>query len=561
MRLKRSLFLNIVLAALVASAILFFYQKGLLKRAELAALDSSFRLRGSLTCNPHIVIIEVTDSDILENGRWPWPRSWHAALVNALNDLGAKFIYFDIIFSENSIEKDDALLEEAIKSSKKVYLPFVFQGNSFNINNALLPIPRFLPYVKGMGAINISPDMDGALRRIPLVFWDKENLNLHIALRIAMDYADLKIKEIKSGHLLLTDSKREVEIPFIEKNTLLVNWTGKWQNTFKHYSYLEVLAAYKDFLEHKKPRINLEDFKDSICIVGVTAIGLYDIKPVPLEPEYPAIGIISNTISDILDRKFISTPPERFNIFLLYLLSLIPAFIVFGEKPLRETLLAFLVAGVYFGINFMLFKTGFMLELFLPLFGLFASYFTVETYNFFRISKERQTFFRMSVTDGLTGLYNIRYFKMLLETEIMLAKADIGKKFCLVMGDVDHFKHFNDTYGHQAGDLVLKEVANALKSSVRSSDIVARYGGEEMIVLLRGSSLKDGLIVAEKIRQNVENFLVKDRGNVYKITLSLGVAVYRPRDRVDKVIKRADDALYHSKQAGRNRVSSLEESS
>ena len=274
--------------------------------------------------------------------------------------------------------------------------------------------------------------------------------------------------------IILSNPKREIKIPLSEKNIMLINWPGEWQNTFKHYSFLEVLAGYKDFFDQKKPKINITDFKDSLCLVAVTAIGLYDIRSVPLQPEYPGIGIVATSVSNIIDKNFLFDPPDGVNTLLLYILTLMPAFLIFGEKPLRETVFVFLMCGVYFMANFLFFKNGLMLHLATPLLGLFASYLTVETYNFVRVSMERQNFFKMSIVDGLTGLFNIRYFKMLLETEFMLAEPDPNKKFSIVMMDIDHFKHFNDTYGHQVGDLVLKEVANVLKASVRSLDIVAR---------------------------------------------------------------------------------------
>jgi diguanylate cyclase (GGDEF)-like protein len=165
----------------------------------------------------------------------------------------------------------------------------------------------------------------------------------------------------------------------------------------------------------------------------------------------------------------------------------------------------------------------------------------------------------MSVTDGLTGLFNIRYFKMLLETELMTAKSDPNKKFSVIMTDADHFKKFNDTYGHQVGDLVLKSLSTVLKSSVRGMDIVARYGGEEMIILLRGSSLKDGLGIAEKVRRNTESCIVRDEKSSYKVTISVGISTFRPDDTVDTIVKRADDGLYKAKEGGRNRVATVEE--
>ena len=149
---------------------------------------------------------------------------------------------------------------------------------------------------------------------------------------------------------------------------------------------------------------------------------------------------------------------------------------------------------------------------------------------------------------------------MILKAECIMAKTEANKRFCVVMSDVDHFKHFNDTYGHQVGDVVLKEVANALRESIRSSDVVARYGGEEMIVLLRGASLENGLVVAEKLRKSVEEHSVKDKDNTHKVTISLGVASFKSKDTEETVIKRADDGLYKAKEEGRNRTYTIENS-
>lgn len=554
MRLKKSFLVNIVLALVVVTLVLAISQRGLLKRLELSGTDFSFFLRGPASYHPNIIIIEITDSDITGIGRWPWKRSWLAAIAKTLSDLGAKYIYFDIILSEASTEEDDALFQEVLKATKKVYLPFVFQESSFDIKNAFLPLERFSPHLKGTGSVNIYPDIDGNTRRIPLVFPANDKLYPHIALQIAMDYSGLKIEEVKNHSLLLSDSLETIKIPLTEDDKMLINWTGKWSDTFKHYRFLDVLAGYQDLIENKEPRINLNDFKDSICLVALTAIGLYDIKTVPLQPEYPGIGIIATTISNILDKKPLYVIPSWVSILIFYLLALAPAFLIFGEKPLRETAYVILIGGVYFTINFFLFKNGVVLNLFSPLLGLFISYFTVETYNFVRVSVERKAFFKMSVTDGLTGLHNISYFKMLLETEIRLTKFEPDKKFSIIMCDVDHFKNFNDTYGHQIGDLVLKEVAGALNNSVRSSDIVARYGGEEMIILLKGSSLNSALSIAEKVRSNVENRVIKSNDKTYKVTISLGVSDFKMNDTLEKIIKRADEGLYKAKESGRNRV-------
>jgi diguanylate cyclase (GGDEF)-like protein len=559
LKIRRIFLLNTAFALFAASVIFSLSQSGFLSRLELFGLDLSFRLRSALPVHPKIVIIEITDSDIAKIGRWPWKRSWLAAMTQALSKFGAKYVYFDIILSEASTDEDDALLEEAIKVNKNVYLPFVFQFPSYDLKNAITPLKGFSLYLKGTGATNVYPDIDGSLRKLPILFGTKEKSYPHIALKLAMDYLGLKIKETKANEILLSGAKEEIRIPLVEKNKMLINWLGKWRHTFKHYGFLQVLNGYKDYLDKKTPTINLDDFKDSICLVGITAIGLYDINSVPLEPEYPGIGIIATAINNILKKDFLYYPPSWINILILYLLSLIPAFLIRGEKPFRETLFVFLVTGSYFLINQILFRNGISLDLSFHLSGILTSSLVVGTYNFFRVAVERQSFFKMSITDGLTGLYNIGYFKLLLDAEVNLAKQNPTKKFSIVMADIDYFKKFNDTYGHQVGDLVLKEVAGVLKNSLRASDVVARYGGEEMIVLLWGSPLKEALIIAEKIRKNIENHIVHDQQKIYKITVSFGVAAYKPEDNIETLIKRADDGLYKAKQSGRNRACCLEE--
>lgn len=561
LKISKSFVVSISLALLTCVFIFWASNKETLKRLELSSLDFSFRVRSATHFNPKIIIVEISEGDIARIGQWPWKRSWHAVLTSALTDMGAKAIYFDIIFSEPSaLPEDDAVFADAIKRSKRVYLPFAFQPPSIKIEDAIRPVPAFSESLKGSGAINIYPDLDGVLRRIPLVFPSDKTTYYHSSLLIARDYLNMPKIEFDDSSARISNNDSAIRIPFSAgSNQMLIDWAGRWEKTFKHYSYLQILAAYKDMKDGRAPSVDLSDFKDSICLIGITATGLYDIKPIPLQPEYPGIGVMANSINDILSQKFTREINHGFNILALVILTLLPALLIHGERPLSEAM-SVLAAGIaYFLINQALFRSGLRMHLFTPLFGLLSSYVITSTYSFVRISMERQRFFKMSVTDGLTGLYNIRYFKMLLETELALARTDANKRFSIVMSDVDHFKHFNDTYGHQVGDIVLKSVSTVLKNSVRNLDIVSRYGGEEMILLLRGSNLKDAYHVAEKIRKNIESCIVKDQSQNYKVTISIGVSTFADGDTVDSVIKRADDALYVAKKSGRNRVCTSED--
>ena len=155
-----------------------------------------------------------------------------------------------------------------------------------------------------------------------------------------------------------------------------------------------------------------------------------------------------------------------------------------------------------------------------------------------------------AITDGLTGLNNHRRFQEFLEQEFAIARRN-GSSLSLIILDVDNFKKFNDEFGHQAGDQVLKGVAQALQSAARESDFVARYGGEEFVIVLPGTDYEHSILAAERFRQVIEAC----EWPFQSVTASLGVATLSDsiRDR-EKLIAIADSALYTAKRNGRNRV-------
>ncbi len=171
------------------------------------------------------------------------------------------------------------------------------------------------------------------------------------------------------------------------------------------------------------------------------------------------------------------------------------------------------------------------------------------------LKRSNELLLEISNTDPLTGLHNRRHLMEMLDKEFQRARR---KKWVLslIMIDIDHFKHVNDTYGHQNGDLVLAEVAHHLLQELRSYDVAARYGGEEFIVVLPESSRDESLHVAEKIRLAIQRIVFTDELRNLIVTVSLGVAIYPSTkvDCIDSLIRQADDALYRAKRNGRNRV-------
>ncbi len=153
--------------------------------------------------------------------------------------------------------------------------------------------------------------------------------------------------------------------------------------------------------------------------------------------------------------------------------------------------------------------------------------------------------YRMALTDALTGLYNHRAYK---------ERVDTLAQYVLLVIDIDHFKKLNDTHGHLIGDKVLVALGNIIKLSIRSGDLAFRYGGEEFVVLLPGTTAQIGLKIAERLRQKVAEFAFEGEQGPIHITVSIGVSMRKPGMSSQVVFEQADRALYRAKQLGRNNV-------
>jgi diguanylate cyclase (GGDEF)-like protein len=158
--------------------------------------------------------------------------------------------------------------------------------------------------------------------------------------------------------------------------------------------------------------------------------------------------------------------------------------------------------------------------------------------------------------DGLTEINNHRFFQNFLDSEINRCIRN-DRSLGLLLADIDHFKKFNDTYGHQTGDFILKEFSRIAKEVIREYDLIARYGGEEFVFVLPETDQEEAVTVADKIRKTIEEYPFDDGDKTYHVTVSIGVAGCRPAQesfKKDDFIKAADEALYEAKNKGRNQV-------
>jgi diguanylate cyclase (GGDEF)-like protein len=169
----------------------------------------------------------------------------------------------------------------------------------------------------------------------------------------------------------------------------------------------------------------------------------------------------------------------------------------------------------------------------------------VEKHFLFSGNEEREFLVDLAVRDGLTGLFNRRYFNELIVVEVNRLKRSPAS-VSLLMLDIDNFKNYNDAQGHPAGDVLLKDAAKVFKNSVRPSDVVCRYGGEEFIIILSQTDKMAAKIVAERLRVQVELYL--------PTTVSIGIAsIPEDAQEVSALIEKADSALYQAKKSGKNK--------
>ncbi len=160
---------------------------------------------------------------------------------------------------------------------------------------------------------------------------------------------------------------------------------------------------------------------------------------------------------------------------------------------------------------------------------------------------------KKSILDPLTGCYNKKEITILLE-RFLKEFLRYSNPLSVLMGDIDHFKRVNDTYGHLAGDFVLKEVSKTIKSSIRDSDACGRFGGEEFLILLPNTKLIGAMKLAERIKENVKNKEFIFEHKKIKVTISIGITSASKSDSVFSLIERVDEALYEAKRKGRDRI-------
>lgn len=555
--------------------------------------NRTFDLRQSLLAqsgykkvNKDIVIITIDDASyeylLGKYGEWPIPRDVYAQLINYLEKQKPSAIAFDLMFIKSLKSKTnaDAALVNAIKNYDNVYTSMNFDDQDFAIRKPVdLPkyltrevkndsrinfsdvtftncrsiLPQILNSTHNVGIINVSRSDDGILRKVPPFMVYKGSIYPHLSLLVGLKY--LKDNEKLNVDNFYIDKKNSLElktrtIPIDKDGGAILNWYGP-AGTFTHIPLYKVI----DSMHGKK---NLDyNFKNKIIYIGTTAVSLYDTKTVPVDKLYPGVEVHATYINNLIDNNFIKKTPKLVNVLVSIALGLFVGIIVVRTASTAIALFATLFAAFgYITLTYYLMKFfNLWLEIVLPLSVILFVFIAAYIIKYLLKSRDFEHQYKLATTDGLTELYNHRYFQEQMIQQVENCKR-YNTNFSLILIDIDFFKKFNDTFGHQSGDAVLRQVAQKLKRNIRSTDIACRYGGEEMSIILANTDKNEAIITAQKICQTIAEKpfkLANDKES--NVTISLGVASF-PQDGETPadLIAKADERLYKAKNNGRNQV-------
>lgn len=390
------------LLPVVIVILLSFLFPGIFRDWEAKTLDYRFQFRGNIETHPKIILIDCDDPSMAKLGRWPWKRDIHARVIDKLKSYGAEVIAYDILFSYPATENEDLALSRSTLSAGNLIYPVGAELGSamqpegtwhltkkssinnvtdkndfFFVTDALFPFQELINNSAGLGHIASHRDDDGSIRRVPLLVQKNERLFPAFALTAILQY--LKVSKeniiIKPGNEILLKNavfpdegvEKSYHIPINNRGEMLINYAGPWTETFQHISFI-------DLYENKHPEKDLKElFKNALVIVSNSATG-FDIKPVPIEKDFPGGGIHANIANTILTQNFIKYPSAFTNILILFIISILCVNLVYNKCWQVQLLISFSLWIGYLFLSFFLFSSaGVAMEILRPTFTIFMS--------------------------------------------------------------------------------------------------------------------------------------------------------------------------------------------
>lgn len=586
-------YLLLVLASLLIGFVLL-QNNNTLKNVIVSFFDvaenRSFDYRQSLQVihkrplpNKDIVIIAIDDASLEslwdKYGEWPIPRNVYADMINYLETQNPQSIIFDLLFikSMRTVEGADKYLTETMNKYNNIYTGMNFDdqpedvrkpiglpdrltvdiNNESNVNviakykNCRAILPSLLNGKVNVGIVSMVRNSDGIIRNVDPLIMYKDKYYPFMSFKAGADYLLQKpVKNFtvdKNSNLLVGSTK----VPLTKDGRAILNWYGPSETH-------TVIPMYKIINEMNGGVKSGFDFKDKIILVGTTAMSLHDTKSVPIQDEvYPGVEIHATFLNNMLDNNFIKRTELFTNtLIIMAVIAIVGAIVMLSSSTLFAFLSTTLFAIAYLFISYYVMELyNLWVPVVLPFMAIMTAFALSFLAKYLMKSKDFEYQYKLATIDGLTELYNHRYFQDTLRKQIEISRR-YNQHFSLIIADIDFFKKFNDTYGHQAGDAVLRQVAQILKKNSRTTDYVCRYGGEEMSIILPNTTAEEALNNANRICRAVsEKPFQLTPVDSAKVTISLGVATFPDNaDSPQDLIEWADKGLYYAKEHGRNQV-------
>lgn len=553
----------------------------------------TFDLRQNVLINNHakahndnIVIVAIDDASyeyILDNyGEWPLTRDVYAKLVGYLETQHPQSVAFDLMFvkSMKSLPQADLALVNSFKKYDNLYTAMNFDNQpedlripptlpeklAVNLNNnggkvdftaqtytnCRSILPAILDATSNVGMINVSRAEDGILRRMPVFLSYQGKFYPQLGLKVGLNYLKNMDNTVDNNFVIdgnyLKLGNRKIYLD--DNGNAILNWYGS-AGTYEYIPLYKLIKIAKGELK------NEYDFNNKIVYFGTTASSLFDIKTVPVSRIYPGVEVQATYVNNIIDNNFIKKMSKPVTVVAGVILALLTGLIImnissaFVSSLTSLSLYVLYVLGAYWSMKYF----NLWVDIVYPMLLALTAFISAYIVKYFITSRDFEHQYKLATTDGLTELYNHRYFQEQMKSNVENSKR-YGNEFSMIILDIDFFKKFNDTYGHQSGDAVLRQVAQTLKKSVRATDIACRYGGEEMSIILPNTGKNVAHSTAEKICERVSSNKFKLQGDKeVSVTISLGVSTY-PHDgqTPSELIEAADKRLYNAKNNGRNQV-------
>ena len=538
---------------------------GLFQNIEWLTLDLWFRLRPIEPRESRITVVTISESDLRQLRQWPISDSILSELITKISQQKPRAIGLDL-YRDFPVEPGTEKLESVFGNTPNII------GVEKAIGEQVSP-PPILKKKQQVALADLLIDSDGKVRRGLLsARVESGEVKLGLATRLALMYLAEEGVELKTVKNTQKRSLGKTVFTPLQGNDggyvrtdrggfqILLNFRGT-EDSFNQVSILDVL-------NEKIPPSLLQD---QLVLVGSIAPSLNDLFPTPYseaESEYlPGVFIHANLASQIIAQaldgrtslKTVSEPLEWIWILIWTGTGAIFTWKVLNRNSLLKrdvlslirstTVCLILPEAILLGSSYLLFLSGWWLPVITAGFSLIFSTITVSGYY-------NQSQKKLVYIDGLTQIPNRRYFDLFLEQHWLQTQKK-EQNIALILCDVDYFKKYNDTYGHQDGDMCLRQVAQSLYRSLRSKDLAARYGGEEFVVVLPHADANAAMIVAKRICERIRALKISHASSKVsdRVTISCGVVSTSMGaiSSSQELVAIADSALYEAKEQGRDR--------